>query len=87
VLTESDKRAIVQDLLLSPHRERGDAIIFANGSEDLPMFQIADEVLGSRRALKVAVKPTSPMLAAAADVVVTSWIGLNRLMVQWERRT
>ena len=79
VLTDADKYAIVRELLV-PLQDRGDAVICGNGAEDLAMFEAAEEVLGAKRCLKVAIKPTSTCLAAAANVVAGSWSGLKPLL-------
>ena len=80
ILTEADKRAVVLKLLI-PLRDHGHTIIFGNGHEDLGMFEIADDILGSEHALKIAIKPRSDMLAAKADVVVASWKGLKQVLL------
>jgi phosphoserine phosphatase len=79
ILSGADKRKIVQNLL-APWRGRGRAIICGNGREDLAMFEIADEILGSEQVLKIAVKPTSEILMDKADVVAFSWKGLKQVL-------
>jgi hypothetical protein len=79
VMTADDKGEATRSLLF-PLRHQGRALIVANASEDVAMFDVADEVLGRERVLKIAMMPTDPELADRADVVASSWRELRGWM-------
>src|ERR1051326_3984396 len=79
VLTAVNKMSVVE-MLLRPLRGEGEAVIIANGYEDLLMFEIADELLGSDYVLKIAMMRTSKDLRDKADVIATSWKGLSEIL-------